>query len=90
MQTAFIFVSIPSDRELRTDLTGKRLLLQGFGHDITRIQEQYKQVEALAESVWQIPLHNGLLPLSQFLLSIEKAALKYRVLLVEGELNWLE
>jgi hypothetical protein len=90
MQHAFPFLTKPSRQNLR-DPRNPALIdaVQSLEREITEILKQSAHIQTLSENVWQIPLQNGLKPLSQMLVAIEKAGLESRVLLVEGELNWL-
>ena len=50
--------------------------------------QQAKDIQEIAENVWQIPLHSGLLILSQMIELAHKGDLKVRVLFFEEPPNW--
>jgi hypothetical protein len=90
MQSAIVFISQPSDPS--TLQHEQERAWRGIENTVPQILEKAKHGERLSEGTWLIPLHGGSGGLETILKMIEVARqlhCPYRVLLVEGELNWL-
>jgi hypothetical protein len=88
MQHAFLFVIIPNGSDVRQN--GRATVWQDAQHELEQIPSHTGQIEPICQGVWRIPLQNGLSHLSRMIQIVETAGLPYRVLLVDGEPNWLK
>jgi len=83
-----LFVIIPTGSDLRKP--GRAAVWQDAQRELEQIPSHGDQFEPICQGVWRIPLQNGLSYLSKMIRIVETAGLPYRVLMVDGEPNWLK